>query len=278
MTPREVKKSANAVRNAIGPSASKLDCGAPFAPCTGICNIGFQPASRARSEGRTPSAAYLRPSARHPNRWHSKVSRRQFAAIAGWSILGGSAAAGSGRAEAAASSGFPSGILWGTATSAYQIEGAVNEDAAAHRSGTACPYAWDHFRPQQCRHRNRPLSSVPGRRSADESARRKGLSFLDCVAACLPEGAAGQTPRASISTTGWWMSCSRTASSRLRPCTIGTCLRRFRIAPALDLPRYPKGLCGLCGLRRAAFERSRETLFHDQGILPAGSTRAWTWR
>jgi beta-glucosidase len=77
----------------------------------------------------------------------SRLSRRQFARLAGRSVAGLSALlAGPGQAAPAsedglpnpASSGFPNGFLWGTATSSWQIEGAVNED----RRG---PSIWDRF-------------------------------------------------------------------------------------------------------------------------------------
>ena len=61
-----------------------------------------------------------------------KFSRRHFAKIAGLSALGiataPTGAAAQAAAERPAPASFPKDFVWGTATSSYQIEGAVNED------------------------------------------------------------------------------------------------------------------------------------------------------
>src|ERR1700704_3608178 len=76
-----------------------------------------------------------------------RFSRRHFAKVAGWSAFGlstkpaESRQAGSSpknRLTAPNPASFPRGFTWGTATSSYQVEGAVNEDQRG-------PSIWDRF-------------------------------------------------------------------------------------------------------------------------------------
>ena len=123
----------------------------------------------------------------------NRLSRRHFARIAGWSALGISSEIRRNPLrrleqrkrppDRSLPSSFPGGFLWGTATSAYQIEGAVNEDERG-------PSIWDRYAHTRGKILDQSTADVAndhyhllqGGRSTDQGAGCKGLSIFDCVA------------------------------------------------------------------------------------------------
>ncbi len=135
---------------------------------------------------------------------------------------------------------------------------------------------WKNSGSQQCGYRERSLSSLQGRRSANQGAGREGLSFFDCVAARFPKRnrfAKSKGPRflqpASGRVAGEWHRAIRDAVSLgFAPGASGSPRR-------VAVPRHLEGICGLCGLCRRAAERSRQALLHDQRMRQAGLCRLW---
>ena len=120
---------------------------------------------------------------------------------------------------------FPRDFVWGAATAAYQVEGAVAEDGRGES-------IWDRFTAtpgQGPQRRQRRVACDSYHRYRDDiglmrDARPRRLPLLDRLAADLPDGRGARERRAgSTSTTASSTSCSRTASSRSRRSTTGTC-------------------------------------------------------
>ena len=136
---------------------------------------------------------------------------------------------------------FPDGFVFGTATSAFQIEGAWNEDGkgpsiwdtVGHTPGKVHldipgDVAVDHY--HRCR------EDIALMRDLGVDSHRFSMSWPRI----LPEGT-GSVHRAGSSTTCW-----RRGSARTSPSTTGICRRRWRIAAAGIIATSRSGCPGVC--------------------------------
>ena len=210
----------------------------------------------------------------------TSFTRRQLAMVSACA-LGASATAvpsGAGPDDGAAtgreaSRAFPAGFLWGTATAAYQIEGAVSEDGRG-------PSIWDTFTHTPGKIRNDDNGDV-----ADDHYHR----YQDDVR--LMKGLAAAAYRFSISWPRIFPAGHRRAKSEgprlLQPAPRQPCRQRHRAVPdALSLglaagasgsrrmgnPRHRRGIRGLCRLRRRKAQRPGEALLHDQRVRDVRGT------
>src|SRR6478752_7590912 len=161
-----------------------------------------------------------------------KLSRRHFAKLAGLSALGIATTTADVAAQAASErpgpASFPKDFVWGTATSAYQIEGAVNEDGRGRS-------IWDTF------------SHTPGKiedHSTGDRANEHYVRYKEDIGLIREVGA--KAYRFSI------------AWPRVFPEGAGKHRRR------LALQRNVEGVRRLCRPCRGADHRPRQVDLHDQ--------------
>ena len=139
---------------------------------------------------------------------------------------------------------FPDGFLWGSATSAYQIEGSPLADGAG-------PSIWQRFvhtpgltangdtGDVACDHYNRYRDDVALMAALGLKAYRFSIAWGARPSARAPAPVNAGRPR--FLRPAGRRACSKRGSSRLRPSTIGTCRRRSTTAAAGSTPTSPAG-------------------------------------
>ena len=214
-----------------------------------------------------------------------KFSRRHFAKLAGFSALG-MAATPRARPADARPDRQPTGTLppvsrdgfvWGTATSSYQIEGAVNEDGRGRS-------IWDTF------------SHTPGKIEDGSNADRandhyhrykedvrliselgvKAYRFSIAWPRVFPEGTGAPNPKGLDFYDRLLDELLANGIEPYRdPVSLGLAAGAAGSRRRLAIQRHVQGVRGLCGLRGGASDRSREEHLHSQRSRTFRELRLW---
>jgi len=210
-----------------------------------------------------------------------KFSRRHFGKLAGAFGLGMNRGAGGGANKPRQSrivphaASFPSGFIWGTATSSYQVEGAASEDGRgasiwdtfSHTPGKI----YDH---STRRPRQRSFSPLQGRRRPDQGFGREGLSVLDRMAAGISGGHRDGEPEGLDF---YGPSAGRTARQRHRTVrdalSLGSAAGTAGPLRRMAIHRHIQGICRLRGLCRQPPDGPRQIYFHRQRIRQVRAVR-----
>jgi beta-glucosidase len=165
-----------------------------------------------------------------------QLTRRELAMVGALTLAGSETAVPfSARATENAigkpnSRAFPPGFLWGTATAAYQIEGAVNEDGRG-------PSIWDTFTHTPGKIRNEDNGDVADdhyHRYRDDVQSMKGLGvrayrFSISWPRVFPHGTGAPNPKGLEFYDRLLDELLANGMRRSRPFTTGTCRKRCKI-------------------------------------------------
>ena len=163
---------------------------------------------------------------------------------------------------------FPKDFVWGTATSAYQIEGAVNEDGRG-------PSIWDTF----CHTPGKIGDSTNGDVANDHYHRYKeDVALMKALGAkayrfsiawprVFPDGTGAPNPEGPRLLQPAGRRAARQRHRALRHAlSLGPAAGAAGPRRRLAVARHVEGVRGLCRLCRGAPQRSRQTLLHAQRV------------